>query len=101
MSITCIGTGNKEVTLTLEETFDFNCVEKFRMAYEEIDPEACRKLVIDMRKTHYMDSSALGMLINMQKYWLGRCENIRIVNSNPQIRKIFTISRFDKKFTID
>jgi anti-anti-sigma factor len=48
-----------------------------------------------------MDSSALGMLINMKKYWQDRDSNIRIINSSPQVKKIFAISRFDKKFTIE
>jgi anti-anti-sigma regulatory factor len=48
-----------------------------------------------------MDSSALGMLINMQKYWEGRCSQYRIINANQQLKKIFAISRFDKKFTIE
>ncbi len=101
MAINLSETGSGEVTITLEETFDFNCVEEFRKAYEGVRPGSCKALVIDLRRTHYMDSSALGMLINMQKFWQGRCEVFRIINTNPQIRKIFTISRFDKKFTID
>ncbi len=47
-----------------------------------------------------MDSSALGMLLNMRKH-LGDTAPIRIANSRPQIKKILTISRFDKKFNID
>jgi anti-anti-sigma factor len=101
MAINCEETGSGEVTITLEETFDFNCVEQFRNAYEGITARACKSLVVDLRRTHYMDSSALGMLINMQKFWQDRCSSFRIINTNPQIRKIFTISRFDKKFTIE
>lgn len=103
MAIITQATSDDEVTITLDETFDFNCVQDFRAAYEGVEMEEGveRQFVIDLRRTHYMDSSALGMLINMQKYWKTNCHSIRIINSNPQIKKIFAISRFDKKFNIE
>jgi len=91
---------DSEYEITLGETFDFNCVEEFRTAYESADDGGKKDFVIDFRATHYMDSSALGMLINMQKYWQERNATIRLINTNPQVKKIFSISRFDKKFTI-
>lgn len=90
-----------EVTLVMEKSFDFNCVNDFRSAYESIKIDAGSSVVIDMRNTHYMDSSALGMLINMHKFLSTKNVVIKIVNSSEQIKKIFTISRFDKKFQID
>ena len=85
----------------LGDTFDFNCVEEFRRAYESADNGTARDFIVDFRNTNYMDSSALGMLINMDKFWQDRGTTIRLVNPNPQVKKIFTISRFDKKFVIE
>ncbi len=101
MAIAVNRSSEGEVILSLEEKFDFNCVESFRSAYESLDQAGGKKLVIDLRRTSYMDSSALGMLINMQKYWGAADGAIHIINTTPQIKKIFTISRFDKKFSID
>ena len=104
MAIDVQSTGGDEVTITLGETFDFSCVEEFRRAYESVESKLgvqTPTFVIDLRLTHYMDSSALGMLINMNKYWQDRAGPMRIINTNPQIKKIFTISRFDKKFEIE
>jgi len=89
-----------EVTLMLGKNFDFNCVDEFRRAYENVEIEDKTSFVVDLRRTQYMDSSALGMLINMHKLWAGNNRIIKIINANVQIRKIFTISRFDKKFKI-
>lgn len=94
-------TANSEVTISMDKNFDFNCVDEFRSSYEGITSDNVVNFIIDMRRTHYMDSSALGMLINMHKYWSDKGSKIRIINSSDQIRKIFTISRFDKKFQID
>lgn len=101
MSITIKSLSAGQYEISLDETFDFNCVEEFRTAYESVDMGKASKFIIDFRSTHYMDSSALGMLINMQKYWQESCSDIRIINTNPQVKKIFAISRFDKKFTIE
>lgn len=101
MAITTKTLAEGQYEISLDETFDFNCVEEFRKAYESISSSKPKKFIIDFRSTHYMDSSALGMLINMQKFWEGTCGDIRIINANPQVKKIFAISRFDKKFTIE
>lgn len=90
---------NTGTTVTLEEVFDFNCLEEFRSVYSETSPEELGDFVIDFRQTRYIDSSALGMLIDLYRYLRGKGK-ITLVNSNPQVKKIFSISRFEKKFTI-
>ena len=87
-------------TIQIKGKFDFNLVQAFRNAYSEIESELST-LVVDLRETEYMDSSALGMLLNMQKSLAGKVGSIKISNCRPQIKKILQISRFDKKFDID
>lgn len=89
-----------EFTLLLGEVFDFKTVEPFRRCYEQINREAVRTINVDFASTRYMDSSALGMLLNLQDYFKQPKANIIIKNTNDQIRKILMISRFDQKFTI-
>lgn len=88
----------KSVTIEIEGAFGFNLVQDFRHTY--VDRKEF-KFVIDLRKVDYIDSAGLGMLLNMLSY-LGHADgSIRITNTLPQVRKILTISRFDKKFAID
>jgi anti-anti-sigma factor len=87
-------------TIEIKGKFDFNFVQEFRNAYSSIDSNI-NLVIVDLRETEYMDSSALGMLLNIQKSLKGKVENIRIANCKPQIKKILQISRFDKKFDID
>ncbi|KMT66247.1 STAS domain-containing protein [Catenovulum maritimum] len=91
---------NKTFTIQIQGKFDFNLVQEFRSAYADIGAEN-PKVVIDLRDTEYMDSSALGMLLNMQKNLGSKVSSIAISNCRPQIKKILQISRFDKKFEID
>ena len=94
-----IGSSN-ELVIAISGRFDFTQVKEFRDAYSEDKQDKAKSFVVDLRETEHMDSSALGMLLNMRKH-LGDTVSIRIANSRPQIKKILTISRFDKKFNID
>lgn len=90
----------KTFTIQINGKFDFNLVQEFRAAYIDIGNDK-PKVVVDLRDTEYMDSSALGMLLNMQKNLGPKASSIAISNCRPQIKKILQISRFDKKFDID
>ncbi len=89
----------KTLTIILDEKFDFGKVQDFRESYSE-GVDGVEKIVIDLANTEYMDSSALGMLLNMQKNLQGQVSEFVIINSRPPVAKILQISRFDKKFTI-
>ncbi|MFT4938230.1 MAG: anti-anti-sigma factor [Paraglaciecola sp.] len=89
----------KFLTIFVDEKFDFGKVKDFRVAYTS-DSDGVREIAIDLGKTEYMDSSALGMLLNMQKTMRENVKNFNIINCRPQVLKILRIARFDKKFTI-
>ncbi|HEX4974318.1 MAG TPA: STAS domain-containing protein [Pseudomonadales bacterium] len=89
----------KNITIAISGCFDFNCVQEFRGVYMALDGKKS-SVELDMRQTEYMDSSALGMLLNMKKHLNAADTDIRIVNCQPQVKKILQISRFDKKFTL-
>lgn len=95
-----LSSDGKLFTIQIKGKFDFNLVQAFRSAYSEIGNET-PKVVVDLRETDYMDSSALGMLLNMKKSLGETVTSIQIANCRPQIKKILQISRFDKKFDID
>lgn len=88
------------LTIHIKGKFDFNLVQSFRQAYAQID-KSITKVIIDLRETDYMDSSALGMLLNMQKSIDTQVNKFEISNCQPQFKKILQISRFDKKFDIN
>jgi len=90
---------NEIYTITIDGSFDFNSLSSFRQAYSDDNIKAA-KIVIDMRKTSTIDSSALGMLLNMQRHLNKADGDISIVNCNPIVAKIFAITHFGKKFSI-
>ncbi|TDF35026.1 anti-sigma factor antagonist [Alteromonadaceae bacterium M269] len=90
---------NTSVRIMIEEKFDFGKVHDFRDAYSDL-PDSVHEVIVDLSHTEYMDSSALGMLLNMQKALNGKVSRFKIANCRPQVAKILKISRFDKKFDL-
>ncbi len=100
MSINVQNVQEGDPVIVLGERFDFGSVDQFRHSYESLKGMKRKSLIIDFKSTRYMDSSALGMLINARSFFKDDEIKIRIVNANDQIKKIFSISRFDTKFDI-
>ncbi|WP_045860481.1 STAS domain-containing protein [Teredinibacter purpureus] len=100
MTINVANSSGGDAIITLDERFDFGAVDQFRKSYESLKGLSKKTLVIDFSGTRYMDSSALGMLINARSFFNGDDVKIKIINTNDQIKKIFSISRFDTKFDI-
>lgn len=91
---------SNQAVINLDETFDFKCVSDFRSCYEEIDEKSCKLVVVSFKHTKYMDSSALGMLLNLHSKATEYGAKVDLVDTNEKIQKILRISRFDQKFTI-
>lgn len=91
---------NTVLIVSIKGKFDFTLLNEFRQAYtdNDIKPE---KAIVDMRATSTIDSSALGMLLNMQRYMEMPDGEIKIINCNQDVKKVFEITHFNKKFTIE
>ena len=90
----------KALTINIEGCFDFNAHQDFRESYEKTDSEP-DEYRVDMKETTYLDSSALGMLLLLRDHAGGEGSNIKIVNCNPDVKRILTISNFEQLFSID
>ncbi len=86
------------VNISITGRFDFNSHHDFRNIYRNEKPDAA--YIIDMSGTEYIDSSALGMLLLLREHAGNESANISINGCNDDIKKIFTISNFEKLFTI-
>ena len=93
-------TENDELlVISIKGAFDFSMLDDFRIAYTR-DIEKSTRVVIDMRDTLSINSSALGMLLNMQRHLDKDDGEIKVINCNDVVKKIFNITHFNKKFTI-
>lgn len=89
----------KQLKIEINGRFDFAAHQQFRDAYEKVFPKP-ETYVIDLAKTNYLDSSALGMLLLLRDHAGGEASSVKVVNSSADVRKILAISNFDKLFEI-
>ncbi|NWN48967.1 STAS domain-containing protein [Pseudomonas sp. MAFF 301514] len=87
-----------KLTIAVKGRFDFGSHQSFREAYERFY-RVPTTYVVDLKETTYLDSSALGMLLLLRDH-AGDDADIRVINSNSDVRKILGISNFDKLFDI-
>ena len=100
MAITSLPSSDgQELTILIQGRFDFGAHQGFRNAYERVNSTP-QRYVVDLKDTTYLDSSALGMLLLLRDHAGGDSAQIRLLNCNPDVRKILAISNFEQLFKI-
>ena len=100
MAITSLPSSDgQELTIVIQGRFDFGAHQEFRDAYERVKTTP-KSYIVDLKGTTYLDSSALGMLLLLRDHAGGDQSQIRLLNCNPDVRKILAISNFEQLFQI-
>jgi anti-anti-sigma factor len=97
MSVTASEQGNT-VTIKIDGRFDFSAHQDFISAYREL-PKGEKSFVVDLSATEYMDSSAMGMLLQLREH-ANKSGMIELSNANANIKEILKIANFDKLFNV-
>ncbi|MDN4502783.1 STAS domain-containing protein [Alteromonadaceae bacterium BrNp21-10] len=94
----------KEVkTISLPERFDFSYNRTFSQQYQSIfeEAEAVGKIVLDFSRVRYLDSSALGMMVLLQK----RAKELHIVvavkSAQSTAAEILKMANFQKLYEFE
>jgi len=99
MSITSSESDNgKVVTIHVNGRFDFATHQDFMQAYKAY-ARGEKRFVVDLKNTDYLDSSAMGMLLQL-RYHADRDGDIQLLNGNEAVREILKIANFDKLFKV-
>lgn len=98
---TSFSENDKKYTISVDGDFNFSLLDEFRNSYSSKEAELAISIVMDMRRTLTIDSSALGMLLNMQTHLNKKDGEIKIINCNEIVGNIFTITNFGKKFSVE
>lgn len=86
----------KTVTIHVSGRFDFAAHRAFLQAYKEY-PRGERQFVVDLKHAEYLDSSAMGMLLQLREHG-AKDRATAVVNSSAGVREILRIANFDKIF---
>lgn len=99
MAISCTESdGGRVVTIHVSGRFDFATHEDFLQAYRAF-ARGDKRYVVDLKDTEYMDSSAMGMLLQLREY-SRNASDVELRNGNETVREILQIANFDKLFTV-
>ena len=90
---------NTEMRIRMPEKFIFDVHKDFRQAYES--KNKCRKYYLDMRSTTYIDSAALGMLLQIKEHAGDTSQSVVIENASKNIKEILDVANFSKLMVIN
>lgn len=91
---------DKKLTLRIKGELDFNSYTKFVSAYRETNG-VYETYIIDMQECEYIDSSALGMLLEMEEYLGENADTIRLTKCTDVVYQALKISKFTKRFHVE
>ncbi len=91
---------NNQVTIIIENKFDFSLHQHFRDTYAHCD-KANSTFVLDLSKTDYMDSSALGMILLLKDHADSIKGKVIIRKPSDVVYKILEIAQFHRLMTIE
>ena len=97
MSVTTSEQGNT-ITIKVSGRFDFSAHQDFLSSYSKV-PKGEKAFVVDLSSTEYMDSSAMGMLLQLREH-ADKSSQIKLVNASANIQEILRIANFDKLFQL-
>lgn len=88
----------RTVTIHVTGRFDFSTHQDFIQAYRTY-ARGDKRFVVDLKNADYLDSSAMGMLLQLRDYG-SKDSDIELVNGNDAVRDILEIANFDKLFKV-
>lgn len=90
----------RELTIAITGRFDFNVRPALTTALEDVDL-ANVEITIDLGKSDYIDSSALGMLLILREKAGGSDASITLANCKPATLELLKMSKCDELFEVN
>ena len=86
--------------LSLQGEVDVANGHEVREAALSLLGSGVKTLVVDLSKTQYLDSAGLGILVGLLKRARESERRIVIVGAQPQVKRIFEITRLNQVFSM-
>jgi len=86
--------------IVLEGEVDVYTAPQLKLQMIALLEKDAKKVVINLEKVDYLDSTALGVMIGGLKRMREKGGNISLVCPSPRIRRIFEITGLDRIFDI-
>jgi anti-sigma B factor antagonist len=86
--------------LTVEGEVDIATAPKLREKLVELAAAGATRVVVDLEKVEFLDSTGLGVLIGGMKRLRSTDGDLTLVCTQPRILKVFEITGLNRAFTI-
>ena len=87
--------------IILAGAFDFSAQDNFRQVIDEIlNNKKIKDIMVDMAGVTFMDSSAIRLLLLLNKKAAATGKSLTLINCRGALREIFAIGGFDNVLTI-
>jgi len=84
----------------VEGEIDINTAPEIKKAFEKIIVKKDPKVVINLSKVTYVDSSGLATLVEILKNMRSYGGKLKLTNLSPKIKSLFEITKLEKLFDI-
>ena len=84
----------------IEGDIDINCSPDLKKAFDKLTSQKTPKMVIELSKVAYVDSSGLATLVGILKVARSYGGKIRLAGMSPKVKSLFEITKLDKLFEI-
>ncbi|AOF94729.1 STAS domain-containing protein [Sphingobium sp. RAC03] len=71
----------------------------FKAALQAHIDGTVRKVLLDLRRVGFMDSTGLGVLVSLLKM-LGKDGSLAVAGAQPSVRRLFELTRLDTVFRL-
>jgi anti-anti-sigma factor len=89
----------RQLTIAIDQRFDFGVFSELRTAYHQ--ERRFDGYAVDLHNVTYMDSSALGMLLQLAEFAGTGRQRVRIVDPPAGIREVLQIAHLDEFMTVE
>jgi len=91
---------NDSWNISLTGEIDMFNSDEFKARLVELTEKKHSSLNIDCKYLDYIDSTGLGVLVSVFKSVSGTGGDVRILNPNKSLKKLFAITNLDKVFSM-
>ena len=99
MQMTASEVGNALVVVVEDRRIDAAVAVRFKDRMQELTENPNQRVVLDLSKVEFLDSSGLGAVVGSMKQ-LGRTRQLDLAGLTPTVDKVFRITRMDRVFRI-